>query len=156
VDVLELERKWSGQPRPDFVTGIFLGLPVNALGVQSRSTLREGGQDITFCPKIYVLKINKMPEFLHDICPKNAQILHDDCLNFFSDFFFLGGGTSPPVSYACTKLTGQPAITPFGATIAGHKHTSWCLRVLNQQFFFSFTADRFVQYCNNTYSATKS
>ena len=39
------------------------------IGVGAQSTL--GGTK--FLPEKYVLKISKMPEFLHDSCPKNYQ-----------------------------------------------------------------------------------
>jgi len=43
------------------------------------------------CPKIN----NIAERILQDICTKNVQILHDNCLKNFPDFFLGGGGTCP-------------------------------------------------------------
>ena len=36
---------------------------------------------------IFAGKINKIPEFLHDFCSKNARILHNNCPKFFFIIF---------------------------------------------------------------------
>ena len=99
-------------------------------GVGTQSTL--GGT--TFLPEKYVWNINKLPEFYMILarkiikflwylpgkltnftwfCPKNARILHKNCLEKF--FSWMLGGTWPhdPVSYAYANSISYPTALPL-------------------------------------------
>jgi len=110
-----------------------------------------------FCPKIYVRKINKMPEFyiifarkitefpnctrylsengriLCNICPKMHEFLHDICRNniFFRFFFFFGGGGT------CQSCTPSPTpMVAIGATAIKLKNSRFQLFVWQRHIMF--------------------